>query len=448
MKAKTPRNIRDVDKEVNAVLDPKLTVLVDSDPGARAVAEALPTAAHAARIRVLYGCSRTAAIANNLLVFSTASKLRSVAECVSVANKAHRLAALLVHTDVNANWLPYVLHHSGVRALRNTIMHSDADLPSRVLRAWAIEGENDFIADAAVIGSRLVVRDCAFKEYSIGFDTFPALRRIPEEARGTFVIEDDGLLLFWPNADVHLGLEDIRFDTDDKARRGARASRIRSRTSLGAAIKRLREEAGLRQAQIDGVSERHVRRVESGAPLSVETLEAYARSLSRDPDELLDSISELAEELDSHNAIESAGRGRYDSLTDELSLTETKAAYRALTPPNTGIWSVREPLRLAAQSSGALPHERVTVPFGKQGSVVGSLDHDLTTDELFFVVEEIHNLEPQATATSMVVHAPSQGEPIVSVSFALRVGTRIRIAERLGIVPGDVLKLELQPTDG
>jgi hypothetical protein len=172
-KMKAPRT-----QEASAVAETKLTVLVDSEPGAVAVQNTLTEPEGSARIRVVHKCNRAAASAENLMVFSTASRLEHVAECVSLANKAHRLTALLVHNDLATNWIPYVFYQSGLRTLRNMIMHSDPELPTRILNAWSLGGEHDFIADAAVIKDRLFVRTCAFDAYSISFDAFNLFRQL------------------------------------------------------------------------------------------------------------------------------------------------------------------------------------------------------------------------------------------------------------------------------
>src|ERR1043166_2784885 len=294
-------------REVDAMTDTRLTVLVDSSDGGATAQTDFLRGAGAIGIRVLNHCDQAAALAENLVVFSAASRLEHVAGCVSAANKAHRLAAVLVYRDIDPNWLPYVFDRSGLRTLRNMIVHADPDLPERVLRAWAMSAEHDFISAAAVISDRLIVRSCAFEEYSIGFDAFPALASIPKATRSSFVIEDDGLLLYWPDAQVHLDLDDIRFANDPDRQREARAASLGEYRAVGAALKRLREVAGLRQADIKGLSERQVRRVESGDRLTIDTLDAFAAAMRLEPDHLLDRVGEMLDDLDGTGRNVSAG---------------------------------------------------------------------------------------------------------------------------------------------
>src|SRR5579864_9080202 len=72
----------------------------------------------------------------NLFVLVTATDLPDVSEFVSIANRRHQLRALFVREDTNTRWLPHWFERAGLRTLRNTLVHSDATVPRRVLTAW------------------------------------------------------------------------------------------------------------------------------------------------------------------------------------------------------------------------------------------------------------------------------------------------------------------------
>jgi transcriptional regulator with XRE-family HTH domain len=423
-------------QEVRAVADTKLTVLVDSEPGALAVANALPNEERVPHIRVLHECSSSAANAENLIVFSSASTLDHVSECVSVANKAHRLTALLVYIDIAADWLPYVFHQSGLRTLRNTIVHSDAQLPSRILEAWAVGAENDFIADAAVIKDRLVVRSCAFKEYSITFDVFPALRMIPESERSNFVLEEDGLLLHWPDCQVHLDIDDIRFANDPRRQKLARIARTENQRAMGAALRRLREDAGLKQSDIEGISARQVRRIEAGDRLTIEALDAFSRAIRVNPNDLLERLGESADEQPRHDSADSI-----TNVNEQVHYREHRSW--SVDPSVRRPSRISEGLRLAADSSedSATREWGLEVPSG--GSIHGKLEHDIRRDEMVFMIKEARGVSKSATL-SVVVWSSHSAEPLISKPFSPRVGARIRLGAGLGIVPRDVSKIELK----
>lgn len=426
--------------------DARLTVLVDSDPGALAVNKALSDKDGPSHIRVLNECDSAAIKGDNLIVFAASSRLEHVAECVSVANKAHHLAALVVHNDVAPNWLPYVLHRSGLRALRNMIVHTDAELPTRILSAWAIGAEHDFIADAAVLDDRLVVKSCSFDEYSVSFDAFPALQMIPDSARSRFVLEEDGLLLYWPDSQVHLSLDDIRFADDPKRQQEARLAQVGEQRAVGAALKRLREEAGLKQSDISGLSERHVRRVESGDRLTTDTLEAFAEAMRVDPDYLFERVSELVDESVSVDREAYSGLGTPSGVKNEQlnlnPLDPSLARSLGLTSGRTG--AVAEPLRLAAESTEDSTSRLWSLTLAHDGSVQGRLEHDPKTDELLFVIEEVRNTGAKGLKVTILASSARLEEPLVSQPFLPVPGGRISITSGRGIVPSDVSNLVLR----
>jgi transcriptional regulator with XRE-family HTH domain len=433
-------------QEAHAVAESKLTVLVDSTPGAQAVEHALADVDLKPNIRVLEKCSVDVANAERLLVFSAASKLNRVAECVSTANKAHRLKVLFVHNDVGESWLPFFMDRFGMRALRNMLVHSDLELPTRVLSAWAIGGEDDFIATATVVNNELVVRSCALDEYSISFKAFPALQRIPDTARDSFVLEADGLLLSWPEFDVHLDLDDIRFANDPKRQQAARVASIGDARAIGAALRRFREEAGLTQSEISGVSERQVRRIEAGDRLTVDVLDAFSVALRVEPDVLLERLGEAV--ASSENA-----------ASDTVVPLETARAKKALSAHATGPGafayarnssrkvaprSIGEDLKLAAHSTEDRNLSRWSLALSEGGYVGGTLEHDFRHDELTFVIDEVKGPKTKSTHIALAAWSNRLVEPIVSQAFVPSVGARISVAKGHAILPRDISKLELR----
>ena len=429
-------------RQAAVVADSRLTVLVNSETGAKAVNATLPSPHDASRIHVLQECSRSAAQAENLLVFSAASTLERVAECVSMANKAHRLVALLVESDVDTNWLPYVFHRNGLRALRNMIVHSDADLPLRILNAWAIGGEHDFIADAAVINDELVVRTCALDEYSMSFDEYPALSRIPESARSGFVFEDDGLLLAWPQYQVHLDVEDIRFSKDPARRKAARARRIADQRAIGGALKRLRQKAGLKQSGIEGISERQVRRIEAGEGLGADALDAYAAALDLDADALLDLVSEMIDEPEeSLRPIPSVATNRSEDPSAAAAAVKVIYSHPKAPKGRGGGAVLSEGLRLAAETVSELPSHRWDLPVEGHGILQGRLEHDYTTDELFFVIDDLSVSKLESSNLTLTVWTKGNREPLETHAFVPRRGVRVSLSRNRAILPSDVTKL-------
>ena len=101
---------------------------------------------------------------------------------------------------------------------------------------------------------------------------------MPNAERSDFTIQPDGAYIHWSRPDVHLDLEAIRVAIDPGAR--GRASRIKAHHDkrYGRAIAKVRGKYGLKQADIEGLSERQVRRIEKGEGTTVQALERLAQA--------------------------------------------------------------------------------------------------------------------------------------------------------------------------
>jgi hypothetical protein len=165
-----------------------------------------------------------------------------------------------------------------------------------MVRAWASGTQRDSIATATVIQDRLIAISCAVEPFELGFGELPALERIPVESRGDFEIDPDGVFIHWPKPDVHLDLDDIRLVRDPAKRARARAARAAHDAAFGAAVRKLRLLRRIRQADVAGVSTRHIRRIENGYMPGEEAIDALAAAHGMDPDDYLNELSELMDE--------------------------------------------------------------------------------------------------------------------------------------------------------
>ena len=266
-----------------------LTVLLGEDVSAGL----LPAGPTPSRIHLLSDCDLPrAAAARKLFVITPATRLGELAPCISEANRHNRLQALLVRTDVEPEWVPLMLKRAGLRTLRNLLVHSDAGLPARMLRAWALGIQRDAIAAATTWDDRLLVVTCAFEEFEIGFGVYPALRRLLPQERPRFEIEDDGVFLHWPDAGVHLTVDDLRLATDPALRARAEARKLTHDQAFGTAVRALRESRGIAQARVPGLSARHLRRIENGYAPGDDAVGALAAAHGLDPDAYLESVAE------------------------------------------------------------------------------------------------------------------------------------------------------------
>lgn len=141
-----------------------------------------------------------------------------------------------------------------------------ADVPQLIVDAW-VEQEN------------LVLLAPTFERLSVPLEKLEKFIGCDAEKVARFDIDEDGRFLFWPHADVHLGWEQFLQIVDPIAALAASQLTQEFNEHYGAAIRTLREELGLKQTEISGITERHLRRVEHGqSAASRATLESLARA--------------------------------------------------------------------------------------------------------------------------------------------------------------------------
>ena len=220
--------------------------------------------------------------ARSLFVMCDASHLQDVASVVSAANKRHHLRLLLVFNDTDATWLPQILDRADLRAIRNMVVHADVGLGNRILRAWERGAQDGLVARAVAIEDELLVITCAGDRLEVRFDEIPALRRLSRAERPALVVSADGSYMHWPQSDIHLDVDAIRMRLDPVWAEQAMVRKLQHDRAYGTALRALRESAGLMQYQIQGLSERQVRRLERGESLSSSSLRLYAAALRLD----------------------------------------------------------------------------------------------------------------------------------------------------------------------
>jgi hypothetical protein len=184
-----------------------------------------------------------------------------------------------------------MFERAGLRMVRNTIVYSDSSVPRRVLTAWTQNAQEQLIAKASVSKDRLFALSCALQPYEVAFDSMSSLKRISAADRASFTIDEDGSYIHWPGPDIHLDLDAIRAGIDPDARARAEAARALHDSRYGAAIAKLRLRMGLKQSQIQGLSERQVRRIEKGDGTTYEALRRLAAAHRMDLDSYLRELA-------------------------------------------------------------------------------------------------------------------------------------------------------------
>jgi hypothetical protein len=119
----------------------------------------------------------------------------------------------------------------------------------------------------------------------VPFSTFSVSGKGVKPDFAKFSIEDDGQTLKF--GDYEASLDAVLYEYDHVYRRKHRAELAKRDKSFGASLKRLRLQKGLRQSDIRGVTEREVRRIESGEVVPHQrTLERLASALGVGVDEI------------------------------------------------------------------------------------------------------------------------------------------------------------------
>ena len=230
----------------------------------------------------------------NLFVFCTAVHLPQVSPLVSAVNRQNQLLALFLREDADSTWLPQMLDRAKLRAVRNLLVHSNLELPRRVLTAWLHGAEDKLIARAMVAEDRLFVTSCVPETFEIEFERVPALKSLPKRERPNFLVSDDGSYIHWPSKDVHLSLDAIRSVIDPTYGHKCAAANLARSRNYGFAVATLRKQHGLRQADVAGLSERQVRRIESGEQASVSALKKLAVAHDLEFGDYLDVLADLS----------------------------------------------------------------------------------------------------------------------------------------------------------
>ncbi|HEX8832389.1 MAG TPA: helix-turn-helix domain-containing protein [Longimicrobium sp.] len=203
----------------------------------------------------------------------------------------------LVVADVPEPVLPRVFSALDLRKPDQRVhVTRDTGVVRRLLVASARREPMLGIVDAFVWNETLtlVTGDLAFRSFPAG--RVPVVAKLASEERHRFEIGADGSHLYWPSGDIHLGVSQILQQADPMYLADIAIKRDRQ-DHTGAALRRLREEKGLRQTDIAGLSERQVRRIEEGiSRLRVPSAEKFAAAFGMDVGTLLDEVARYAGE--------------------------------------------------------------------------------------------------------------------------------------------------------
>ena len=153
----------------------------------------------------------------------------------------------------------------------------DTTVVDRIKLAWKWESEDELIATAKASEHMLIVMGCDFNFWQVPFAAIPCLKDLPLSENNNFEIDPDGSYLHWQWNDIHIDLEDIKAAVDPEFKNQLYLEKLKYNQSLGKAISQVRKAHNLNQNEIEGLSDRHLRRIENeGYQVTIDVLKKLA----------------------------------------------------------------------------------------------------------------------------------------------------------------------------
>jgi hypothetical protein len=146
--------------------------------------------------------------------------------------------------------------------------------------------------DAYTLADELVavLGDLSIRHFPI--ESISELRGIDKDDLGGFEIDFDGSYLHWVIGDIHLGASQLLQQVDPTYFADLEIGR-NSADTTALALMWMRESYGLRQSDIPGLSDRHVRRLEKGVSrLTVDAAERLSAAFKLRLEEFLKEFSQ------------------------------------------------------------------------------------------------------------------------------------------------------------
>jgi hypothetical protein len=168
----------------------------------------------------------------------------------------------------------------------------DPKIAKRIKSAWEWEAQDELIAIASASNDSLFVMGCDLTTWEVPFNSLGSLSKISAKERGNFELDEDGSYLYFPGGDIHLDLEDLKAAVDPQFKEQLLIAKLESGKSFGKAIATVRKAHQLNQNEIDGLSDRHLRRIENeGQQPTLDALKKLAASHQLNLEDYLTQIN-------------------------------------------------------------------------------------------------------------------------------------------------------------
>jgi hypothetical protein len=177
--------------------------------------------------------------------------------------------------------------HAGVLAAPT------ADSLHRFLRGHAIGIPDQTIVEARLDGRLLTLTDAELGRHIIETDKVRPLKAMEDSELAAFTIHSNGRYLSWSDGEVEMTLQGLRQASDESYRALTGVEDLKRAAGYGRALRRVRERHQVRQNDVPGLSERQLRRLETGvSPPSLDAMQALADRLRMPMNELLQHVAE------------------------------------------------------------------------------------------------------------------------------------------------------------
>ncbi len=169
-----------------------------------------------------------------------------------------------------------------------------SQLLGRVCFALGGDGGRGSIIDPYLVGDHLFVRGTKHRMVHVPLESVHALRGQPQAVLRNLSIDPDGSFIHWPDLDVHLGWNQFLQAIEPAELRKAQQRSAGFNERYGAAIRKVRETAGIPQSAVKGLTDRQVRRIEKGeSRATTAAIAALARAHGLEPSAYMERLSKV-----------------------------------------------------------------------------------------------------------------------------------------------------------
>jgi hypothetical protein len=174
-------------------------------------------------------------------------------------------------------------------------MELEAEMIRRLVAGMTEGDEGQPIVDVWIEQDDLVLLSASFDRMSVPLAKLVRFLGESRDGFERFEIDEDGRFIYWPHADVHFGWKQLEQLIDPTKAIKDQEKSARFNLKYGKAIRELRESLGLKQTDIQGLTDRQLRRIEHGEQMaSTKALESLAQAHGFEIGDYMSRLAQLA----------------------------------------------------------------------------------------------------------------------------------------------------------